>query len=174
MHGFAFYSPHSVDEKELYDALVGLGVMIPSHVFSSLFKSVDESGDGELLLDEFINYVTSIQPVQTLEQKVRTTLRLMVVQLSYYIVLVQIASGSMQTHAAYNPPTSTPMRARNLWLAGSFGWALGSLYFLARWPQSKGAFFDQLENARFMIKEAILVETRDFIIREDKRLAANV
>ena len=39
---------------------------------------------------------------------------------------------------------------------GSFGWAVGSLYFFAVWPRSKGAFFDQLEHAKFMIKSAIL------------------
>eukprot|EP00563_Minutocellus_polymorphus_P003314 CAMPEP_0181034708 /NCGR_PEP_ID=MMETSP1070-20121207/7950_1 /TAXON_ID=265543 /ORGANISM="Minutocellus polymorphus, Strain NH13" /LENGTH=791 /DNA_ID=CAMNT_0023112251 /DNA_START=254 /DNA_END=2625 /DNA_ORIENTATION=+ len=160
----------NVDEKELFDALVSLGVMMPSHVFSSLFKSVDESGDGELQLDEFIDYVSSIQPGQTRKHKFITTLKLMVRQLSFYIVLVQITAGSLQTHAAYHPPTSPPLRARNIWLVGSFGWALGSLYFLARWPRSKGAFFDQLENTRFMIKEAILDECRDYIIREEERL----
>lgn len=164
----------SVDEKELFDALVGLGVMIPSHIFSSLYKSVDESGDGVLQLEEFIDYVSRIQPQQTPKSRIMTTLKLMVRQISFYIVLVQIMAGSIQSHAAYNPPTSPPMRARNLWLAGSFGWALGSLYFLARWPRSKGAFFDQLENAKFMIKESILDECRDFLLGEDSRLGANV
>ena len=148
--------------------------MIPSHVFSSLYKSVDESGDGVLQLEEFIAYVSRIQPEQTPKQRIMTTLKLMVRQISFYIVLVQITAWSLQTHAAYNPPTSPPMRARNMWLAGSFGWALGSLYFLARWPRSKGAFFDQMENAKFMIKESILDECNDFMMQEDLRLGANV
>lgn len=148
--------------------------MIPSHVFSFLYKSVDDSGDGVLQLEEFIAYISSIQPEQTPKNRMTTILKLMVRQISFYIVLVQIMAGSIQTHAAYHPPTSPPMRARNMWLAGSFGWALGSLYFLARWPRSKGAFFDQLENARFMIKESILDECNDFMMREHLRLSENV
>lgn len=148
--------------------------MIPSHVFSSLYKSVDESGDGVLQLEEFIDYVSRIQPEQSPRAKIMSTLKLMVKSISFYIVLVQIIAGSLQTHAAYHPPTSPPMRARNMWLAGSFGWALGSLYFLARWPRSKGAFFDQMENAKFMIKESILDECNDFMMQEDLKLGASV
>ena len=95
--------------------------MIPSHVFSFLYKSVDDSGDGVLQLEEFIAYISSIQPEQTPKNRMTTILKLMVRQISFYIVLVQIMAGSIQTHAAYHPPTSPPMRARNMWLAGSFG-----------------------------------------------------
>ena len=128
----------SLDKNELHDALTELGVMIPTHVFDTLYKSIDTSGDGVIQLDEFIQYVSRIKPAQSNKEIVVATLILMVTQISFYIVLTTIAAGSLQVHATYFPPTSPPMRVSNMWLAGAFGWAIGGLYFLFQWPQVKG------------------------------------
>jgi len=164
----------NLDKNELHDALTELGVMIPTHVFDTLYKSIDTSGDGVIQLDEFIQYVSRIKPAQSNKEIVVATLILMVTQISFYIVLTTIAAGSLQVHATYFPPTSPPMRESNMWLAGAFGWAIGGLYFLFQWPQVKGQFFDEVENARFMMKATILDKSKEFITEEDELAAANV
>jgi len=165
---------NDVDKNELHDALTELGVMIPTHVFDNLYKSIDESGDGILQLDEFINYVSNIKPIQSKKELILTTLKVMVMHISFFIVLTQITAALLHFIAAYWPPASPPMRESNMWLVGSLGYAIGGFYFLSQWPRQKGQFFDEVENSVFMLKAAILDQCRDFIVEEDKLAAANV
>ena len=69
---------NTIDEKELFDALVTLGVMIPSDAFSYLFRDMDESKDGKLQLDEFCKYVSNIKPGLSKLRRRLTTLKYMV------------------------------------------------------------------------------------------------
>lgn len=146
----------NVDEKELFDALVSLGVNIPTSAFSAIYKAIDIDGDGDLQMHEFIAYVSAIKPGMTNRQRRLSTLRYMVVQTAFYLILAQVFSGLVQTYASWVGSTRSVHGTKNLFLAGSFGWALGSLYFLFTWPKNKGVFFNQLENAKFMLKAAIL------------------
>jgi Ca2+-binding EF-hand superfamily protein len=69
---------NTIDEKELFDALVTLGVMIPSDAFEYLFRDMDESKDGKLQLDEFCKYVSNIKPGLSKRRRRMTTLKYMV------------------------------------------------------------------------------------------------
>lgn len=144
----------NVDVTELYDALVQLGIMIPNNTFLALFHSVDSSGDGNIQIEEFSTYVARIKPEMPTRERRIATLKYMLKSISLYLVIVQIFAGSSQTHAAWFG-LSTVKATKNLFLSGSFGWAIGSVYFILTWPKSKGNFFDQLENAKFMIRLVI-------------------
>ncbi|KAL9184321.1 hypothetical protein ACHAXT_002407 [Thalassiosira profunda] len=144
-----------IDEKELFDALESLGVMIPTHALSRLFHAIDVSGDGQIEKDELVDYVKTIKPGMSNLQRRLTTVRYMIRSTSFYLVLSQVFAGSAQVHAAW-VGLSTVKATRNLFLAGSFGWAVGSLYFIATWPKNKGQYFDQLQTAKFSIKASIL------------------
>lgn len=146
----------NVDEKELFDALVSLGVNIPTSAFSTLYKAIDIDGDGDLQMHEFIAYVSAIKPGMTNRQRRLSTLKYMVVQTAFYLILAQVFAGLVQTYASWVGSSRSVHGAKNLFLAGSFAWAVGSLYFIFTWPQNKGVFFNQLENAKFMLKAAIL------------------
>ena len=69
---------NTIDEKELFDTLVTLGVMIPSDAFEYLFRDMDESKDGKLQLDEFCKYVSNIKPGLSKRRRRLTTLKYMV------------------------------------------------------------------------------------------------
>jgi len=49
-----------LDATELYDVLVEQGVLISYDVFLELFKAADISGDGELQLEEFTNFIDNL------------------------------------------------------------------------------------------------------------------
>ena len=90
----------NIDEKEFYDALVTLGVLIPSHSFSALYKAIDSDRDGLIQVSEFIDYVAKIKPGLSKRRRRLTTLSFMFSQISLYLIFVQIFAGSVQTHAA--------------------------------------------------------------------------
>ena len=126
-----------IHEKELFDALESLGVMIPTHALSRLFHAIDVSRDGQIEKDELVDYVKTIKPGMSNLQRRLTTVRYMIRSTSFYLVLSQVFAGAAQVHAAW-VGLSTVKATRNLFLAGSFGWAVGSLYFIATWPKNKG------------------------------------
>jgi len=91
---------NNIDEKEFYDALVTLGVLIPSHSFSALYKAIDSDRDGLIQVSEFIDYVAKIKPGLSTRRRRLTTVSFMFSQISLYLIFVQIFAGSAQTHAA--------------------------------------------------------------------------
>ena len=145
----------NIDEKEFYHALVTLGVLIPSHSFSALYKSVDTDRDSSLQLTEFTEYVANIEPGLSKRRRSLTTVSFMFSQIDIYLIFVQVFAGFVQTYAALIG-LATVNRTKNLFVCGSFGWAVGSLYFFFVWPKNKGRFFNSVETAKFMMKSSIL------------------
>ena len=153
----------NIDEKELFDALSSLGVMIPTDAFGTIYKALDGDRNGSISVDEFCIYVEKIKPGMTKLTRRLTTLRYMLKEIPMYLVMTQVFAGSVQTHAAW-VGLITVTATKNLFLAGSFGWAVGSFYFIFTWPKTKGRYFDQFETARFLLKAAILEGCRNWDI----------
>ena len=80
----------NIDEKEFYHALVTLGVLIPSHSFSALYKSVDTDRDSSLQLTEFTEYVANIEPGLSKRRRSLTTVSFMFSQIDIYLIFVQV------------------------------------------------------------------------------------
>ena len=124
----------NIDATELFDALTVLGILIPVHIFHQLFSRVDKSGDGNVDIGEFIQYIISIEASMSTKAQFMATLHMIIKESSFYLVLIQCSAGFLQTIAAYslNIPSD---RTRNMFLVGSCFWGIGGLYFLMRWPQ---------------------------------------
>jgi Ca2+-binding EF-hand superfamily protein len=150
----------SLNEMELFSALTSLGVLVPTSIFSIIFKRIDKSGDGIIQPNEFSSYVGKIKPTKTFWERNCTIISAVRASLSFYLVLVKICAGSFQTTAAYGENIDLNTR-RNLFLTGSFGWFIGSIYLLLAFPKNIGQLFDLVETTKFMFKQAIVKESQD-------------
>ena len=141
-------------EMELFSTLLTLGVLIPSNTFSTVYKTIDKSNDGLIQPEEFIDYVSNIKRSRHWLEVWRMTFFFISRSLSFYLIIIKVFAGSCQTTAAYGAWIDPDIRM-NLFLMGSFGWAMGSFYLLTAFPRAKGQLFDLVESAKFMMKEAI-------------------
>ena len=158
-----------VDEMELFASLVSLGMLVPTNVFSTIYRRIDRNGDGSIELEEFVNYIGNLKPFRSTKERLFMTIVSMVKTLSFYLILVKVFAGSCQTAAAYGVDLDQELRM-NLFLMGSIGWGIGSIYLFAAHPKTKGNLFDLIEATTFLFKEAIVQESLEYKLTKERHL----
>jgi len=153
----------SLTEAELFSALSTLGVLVPTNSFSIIFKRIDKSRDGLIQLEEFVEYISEIKKSVSVIDRLSILLSTMSKKLSFYLILVKIIAGSCQTTASFASGLPSVARA-NLFLAGSIGWAIGSIYLMIAFPASKGRQFDLIERTMLSFKDSIMKDSQDYFM----------
>ena len=78
---------------------------------------------------------------------------------AFWNVILQIVSACCSLLGAYGGSPlglDTVVDTRNLFLAGSVGWAISTLYSLVLIVQGAGRRFDQVQSSEYLLKDAIL------------------
>lgn len=148
-------SDGNLDFIELYDALTQTGFVIQQSILRSIFDAADVSGDGQLQLDEFIDYVLGIKTGKTEFEKQMDILKYMGMTVGFYMVLMSVTGGFLFIAGSY---VDDAKAASNLYLAGTIGFLVPLTRFLYTLVSGHSDYFGALALGKINFKKAIIAK----------------
>jgi Ca2+-binding EF-hand superfamily protein len=155
-----------IKEAKLYSMLNDLGVFMSSNDFDVLLGKVGGNRNGRILCSAFVSYIKNLDPDITKDTIHTRMLALLPTSIPFLLVHIQICAATLQVIASYNNFGNTTTTS-NFFLAGSFAWLSSSSYNVIAASQTKSAKFDQMQESKFILKEAIVKTIKESTENDD-------
>lgn len=146
-------SDGNLDFVELYDALTQAGFVIELDVLRSIFHAADVSGDGELQMDEFVDYILHINTNKTAWERNWGIVKAMAKTAQFWMNWVKVIGGVTLTIGNYADLSTTARM--NLGLTGTLCWLITISYGIYCVGKGFADYYDSVAQSKINFKSAV-------------------